>query len=241
MNVWSYWEGPMPPHIETCIASMRRVCGDDFHLVTPANLRDYVPHGALHPNYRTMPQLGPKVSAIRAALLALHGGWWLDADTVALRHPQEVNLSYPHADVLYSMWSTKPERCLNGYIYARKHSLPACEWLRRVNYKLEYAYKRACTWLVLGEKVLTELMLGDERCQRIPLATFLPLEVDTRVAEFFEDRKPAEYIKPETVCFGLNHSWMMHHHARDMALPRAQWPNSPMLIHRLLAKACRSQ
>tara|TARA_Y100000310_G_scaffold292544_1_gene321359 strand:- start:1167 stop:1970 length:804 start_codon:yes stop_codon:yes gene_type:complete len=264
MKLWTYWDGPRNPFIDTCLASMERVCtdGTTFHLVTPENVNDYV-GDSLHPNWRKIVgthgcnPIAMQAGAIRAALLARHGGMYWDADTIGLRNPKELvkqyeNMRYANAnrasspttaDVLYTTWDRPPLRALNGYIYMRQGCPDALEWLARVNKRLETQVENPVVWTELGEITLTPILVHSSTAWRVPREVFLLIDVDSNVEHFFtsfsgwtHDPEKANYAD-RAVCIGLNQSWFWCHRHKDMDLPPEQWGDSPLVIHRLLAWA----
>lgn len=230
--IWSYWEGPQPQHIETCLRSMENVLGRDFCLVTPKTLSDYISADTLHPNFRDLPQPALKADCVRSALLATHGGWWFDADTIAIQHPDSL-YKLLDAEAIYMVWDSPPVRVLNGYIYFAPGSSKTTAWLESVNQSLEKGPSHP-SWCSLGEGVLTDLLYEANGAAQVSRAAFLPIDIDSNVDRFFTPTDPTEYIKDSTVCFGLNHSWFMYHHPREMSVPKEEWRNNPLMIHRLL-------
>lgn len=226
MNVFSYWEGDRPEFIDLCLASMADAFGnEEFHLVTPETLGTYLAPNVLHPSYTRL-LLGSQVGCIRAALLAAHGGWWCDADTIAMQSPQNVLDTHPGADVLYMSWREQPRRLLNGYIYMDPDI--AAEWLSRINWRLEHDFA-SIKWCTLGEGILTPLLNGHDTAVEVGRELFLPIDVDSDVERFFRPGDPSSFVTEATVCFGLNHSYMMHHHGKAMRPP---WDRD-ILIHHL--------
>jgi hypothetical protein len=211
---------------------MSNVLGDDFTLVTPETLRDYIPEGTLHESYRNLPLVALKTDAIRVALLATHGGWWWDADTVALCKPTML----PDDRPLYATWTNPPRRVLNGYVHLPKET--AGGWLEQVNHRL--ADGQRVSWCDLGEGLLSDVLATDPRSQEIPLRLLLPIDIDSGVRRFFLPGDPKDHITEDTICFGLNYSFFMYHHRDVMMMPEETWGESPLLIHRLLDLA-RSQ
>lgn len=236
MNVFSYWEGPKPEYIDVCIKSMARVIGQAFHLVTPANIDEWLPDNMLHPAYKTLPQPALRADAIRAALLATHGGWWWDADTIALHSPDWLLRRYPDAEAIYGIWDRNPIRVFNGYIWIRPGSEISSQWLQHVNDALA-ANPNDVSWCSLGEKLLTRLVGDHPYAVRVERVTFLPIDIDSEVQRFFLDERYYDLEWTKAVCVGLNHSWFMFHRGRDMTLPMAEWKHSPLLIHKLLKDA----
>lgn len=256
MNLWSYWEGPRNPFIDTCLRSIERVCGDDteFRLLTPETLEEYI-GDLLHPNYRHIDNIAMRVGAIRVAILARFGGMWWDADTIGLRDPIELVRQYENirfdninlsgventANVLYTTWDRPPLRILNGYIYMRQGCDDALEWLEQVNKRLETQRENPVVWTELGEMILTPLLVKSKTAWRVPRWKFLPVDVDSNVARFFEPVPTGEVATlaalTTAVCIGMNYSWFRTQRPADLTLPPEKWAKSPLLIHRLLTFA----
>ncbi len=237
LNVWTYWEGSRLPYIDVCLASISRVCnvpGVEFHLVTPKNLSEFLPKGTFHSNFSRLNSSSFTADCIRSALLAKHGGWWWDADTVGLQSPLTLTKQYPNAEMIYTSWPTPPKRILNGYIYARQKSLLARKWLNRINHRLRHEFSLANAWLGLGEKLLTPLLENHPDCQEIDYRTFLPINIDQEVSRFFESTDFQRYLRDDTICYGLNHSWFFHKKRREVSLNPCDWGASPLLFHKLM-------
>jgi hypothetical protein len=237
MNIFSYWEGPLPEYIDVCLKSIRKACGDDFVLVEPETVDVWL-NGHLHRNWKLLGQPALRADAIRAALLAVHGGWWLDADTVLFKHPQEVNETFP-GEVLYMTWNRPPKRVLNGYIFMARGCRASLRWLERVNDTLARDPEKI-DWTDIGEKAITSDLTDDPNAREIPRQLFLPIDIDSNVKAFFSTENPSRFIDHRsTVAFGLNHSWFMYHKSNEMTLPKSRWAESNLLIHKLLAGASR--
>jgi len=207
---------------------MAKALGDDFQLVTPENLDTYLPPGVLHDGWSRLPQPALRADCLRAALLATHGGWWWDADTLAFQKPPE-----PRGPVVYMTWTRLPRRVLNGYIYMEKGYPLALRWLSRINHVLR-TNPKSVDWCSLGESVLTHDVSNDSRALEISRSLFLPIDIDSNVEEFFTLAKWNLYRGTDTVCFGLNHSYFVYHHPKAMTIPPDRWKDSPLLVHQLL-------
>ena len=231
MTVWTYWEGPIPPHIQVCLSSMKKVLGSSLTVLDP-NVANELVGDHLNPNWHKLSQPALRADALRAALLALFGGWWWDADTVALRKPDQ----HQDATVLYTTWTRQPTRVLNGYIWFSEDSPIAAKWLEAVNDALENPAN--IDWTSIGEKLLTGLVLDEPTAVRVDRHLLLPVDIDSDVKHFFEDRALEPYLQLNPICFGLNHSWFMYHKPKQMALQ--SWRNK-LLIHRLMRYALGSQ
>jgi len=234
--VWTYWEGPRIPYIDVCLNSLSYICNNpeiEFQLLTPDNVQDYLDFQDLHPNYQKLPQAALKADCIRAALLAKYGGFWWDADTIGIRSPHSLIERYTKATAIYSVWSKPPLRVFNGYIYLAPDSIVGQEWLGKVNSTLAQDSQEV-RWCDLGEKLLTRILPGQSGCNLIDRRIFLPIDIDSDVRWFFKPGNFHRYLIPETVCFGLNHSWFLYHQQPAMNLSSAAWSKSPLLIHQLL-------
>ncbi|MFH1737522.1 MAG: capsular polysaccharide synthesis protein [bacterium] len=236
MNIFTYWEGPRPDYIDVCLRSLWERCGTiaEVHIITPATLREYIGNNTLHPRYESISDVAIRADCIRAALLATHGGWWWDADTIILHGFPPVSLlmrCFQGAHAIYTTWDRPPLRALNGYIYMAPGCDVAKEWLARLNARLER--KDGIAWAELGETILTPLLVESNSAWRIDRNTVLPVDIDSHVEAFFSEQEPLDWVRSGTVCFGLNHSYFMYHHGDIMSRP---W-DSGLLIHRLLRYA----
>lgn len=244
MNVWTYWAGPKPAWIDVCLKSIARCCKrSTFHLLTPENV-DAALAVEVHPKWTT-PALpsswkdlppGVGTDCLRAALLAIHGGLWIDADTVCLRDPIDlITRQHDRNQFLYSQWSNPPERVVAGYVYSPKGHPTARIWLDIVCSVLSNGTDVG--WGLLGEKALG---IAVRACPDLdvtwpmPLGTFLPIDFDAdpRAYLWAEDWRP-HYQKNRTIAFGLNHSWMMAN-AADIVEGRA---GAGTIVRRLLGHA----
>jgi len=234
LPIWTYWEGDRWPHIEACLAAMRRAWGDRLVVVTPETIPTYLPPNALHPRWREVPEIGPKTCCLRAALLHAHGGWWFDADTIPLGQPPAVI----REELVYTAWTEPPWRVVSGYFGARAGSAVLADWIARIHRRLENFDEIGVWWLTLGERLLTPAVRAKPRNTRaVHVKTWLPLDFDRRPKRLIEPGDWRPYRSPETVCFALNHSWLAARHpALMLASPEAQ-AASPLLIHRLLCQA----
>ena len=237
MNVWSYWSGPKPGWVERCLNSIARHCKrSTFRLLTPETVDEFVPPAVLHPRWKTFaPGIG--TDCLRAALLAHHGGLWIDADTVCLKDPEElITRRHDPAQCLYMTWDRPPFRVNTGYIYSPAKYPVAMRWLEGVNSALRWAVTLG--WMEPGEQMITPMIRqAGSTAWMIPRETFMPIDIDSKVGVFYETRDWREFVADTTIAFGLNHSWMMEHRKPDMDFNAEQMAGSGILIHRLLTEA----
>lgn len=235
--VWVYWQGPVPEYIQLCIDTMRTACRRDprceFHLVSKSNLGEYLQPGTLEPSWLAIREEGVASDCVRCALLATHGGVYLDADTICLKSP---SLLYSPSHVTYAVWATKvPWRAIAGYVSAPKGSPIMAEWLAQQNKAVRAGHTN---WMALGEAMLTPLVKARPADGRvIERRIVLPIDIDSNVEAFFRPGDWLDHILPETVCFGLNHSYMTSRHPHEMRMSLRDMGTSKLLIHRLLSYA----
>lgn len=236
-HVWTYWEGPIPPYIDVCLKSLNRVSvGCHFTVVTPQNVWNYVPRDSLDIElvFSKLKEPAHHADCIRAALLATHGGLYVDADTVGIRR---LDTLANKLGVTHVVWPTPPRRIPNGYIAASPGSAFAARWLDEVNRRLHDLTE--FTWSEFGEQIITPLIDNyfKREATQTTLKTFLPVDVDSDVERLFSTKRFEDEIAPETVTFGLNNSYMMAEHADLMTCEVTKMRRSKLMIHRLLVDA----
>jgi len=100
MKVVTYWESApglkVPTYIPLCIASMKIAFGDSFLLLTNRNIEHYLGlldlkkvwkfEGFDNQLISPVASIVAKSDWLRMAYIHLYGGFWLDADTLALEN-----------------------------------------------------------------------------------------------------------------------------------------------------------
>lgn len=211
MKVWTFWTGDEPQRIKTCLKTIERQCSDWSHL-TLSDAEKFLGE-RVHPVWRKLLP-AHQADVLRACVLSQHGGLWLDADTVMFKEPE--NYFEKIKEFSYTTWTNKPRRVLNGYVYSPvpKHPV-ANRWFANVTRSLFEMRKWAqaninglqrSNWTRFGEKCLTPAI--DETCREFPRQVLLPLDVDRDSPLFFSDRNWQDFVKPETVGFGLSNSYI---------------------------------
>lgn len=238
-DVFVYWEGPMPRWIDVCIESMARSFqGCHFNLVTPKNVGDFV-RTKIPKNFYRLVHASQRSEYLRAALLLEHGGFYFDADTVGIRSPLSLAQLYSDSNLVYSMWARDPPRVISAYIYAIKGSSVIAEWLEDQMRLIDaYTPEVGIGWMDLSEVMLTPIILSGKhpKTDLVFLPTFMPIDIEADPSVLLCDKEPEEFIKPETICMGANHSWMMHYHPEVMNLKESEWKGSPHVILKLLSR-----
>lgn len=126
MTTWCYWSGPRSPAIELCLESLARH-NPDLEVVDDDYMQQHAPQMV-----ELVAGRSPQVRAdlYRLWLLAEHGGQWVDADCVALRRLDMVDLLNDQVDlVCFSNGSAG--HVSNAIMAAKPHSALAREALRR--------------------------------------------------------------------------------------------------------------
>ncbi len=197
--VFTFWEGPKPPYISLCLDRMKRmvpdliIFGPDSEFMT------------LHHNWKS---LGYAHKADCARVAAVCDGkdeanWWIDADTILL------SSKFPElkAGVDFQHLRWHDGRVINGYFCGRRGSAIMREWLFKINQFVSAGMKRG--WTTLGEQIIGPLadLKYKNVCEEMPLATFIPLNLDRVPNMFTENVDYKAFVKSETVAFALNHGW----------------------------------
>jgi glycosyltransferase involved in cell wall biosynthesis len=150
-SVWTYWEGDCPDWITACRSTIAAHAADARQLdrQTFECLRDIdrdIDLDRLHVAHRA--------DFIRAFLLARYGGLWLDSDCIAMK---------PLAPLLHQLnghdfiaHRDRQGYFPNGFIGARKGSLIAAEFYRRICDILRSGQELG--WISLGGQPLTDLL-----------------------------------------------------------------------------------
>lgn len=243
LNVFTYWEQQAGDkqwdYISKCIDTIRMHCVRDckFHHITKYNIDSYIPHGVLHPDWKNIKRLGIKSDCVRAAVLALYGGLYIDADTVMLRSPASLDTG---CDFAYTKWTNPPFRAIAAYVYAKPGSKVAAQWVQNINARIALGQTG---WCELGEGALTPALTAAPPDEVVELdrTTFMPVDVDAEVVKYIQPGSIDTYITDKTICVGLNHSWLTssrgnygNRRRNIMLASRAEVAQSDLMIHRLL-------
>ena len=207
-KVWTYWENApgksTPPYIDYCLESIKKYCSD-LVIITPENVDSFVKN--LHPNWKALQRIAHRADAVRVAVIAEHGGIWIDADTLFIADINEFqNTIKNEKDFLFCRWDDG--RILNGYFYGGKKSPIMLEWLKQINARLSKGTNFG--WTALGEAIISPLAFGKYRsvCEEFKRQVFLPVNIDRIPFVFLEPISFAAFVQKDTVAIGLNHSWM---------------------------------
>lgn len=199
-------------------------------LIDDAEWMKILPKNYVHRNWTKVRELGVRSDIVRASLLSHFGGVYLDADTICFKHPKEKFMS---EKFLYSTWTRPPLRCIAGYVSAPKLCPVALCWHNNIKDILEEDLSKV-KWCALGEGCLTPAIQNwNQFTKKVHLSTFLPIEIDNNVQEFFRDGDYRNYITDHTFCFGLNNSWFASRMPAELNSPF----NKGTILHGLLRYA----
>lgn len=218
-KVFTYWEGEMPAYIQLCLNTLAKANGNRLVILTPDNLNQWL--GGLHENWQKIPVIASRVGAIRAAVIYQHGGWWCDADTIAVK-------AHPPTPATFSYLQWRYGSVLNGYFGAPAKHPTTEHWLHAINVLLRDRFDHIqIWWRTLGEILLTPAVLS---CggRILPLETFLPVDFHKDPEVFL--RNGVIGTTNQTITIGLNNSWLQEHAATELERP---W-NKDILIHKIL-------
>ncbi len=213
-RIFTFWEprSNMPAYIRLCLDTWKKhLAGYEVVMLDYANLHEYLPPKDIESILSKSMTLAKQSDCIRAALLARHGGIWLDADTI-ITSPKFLEIT-GGADV--AMFA-RQGHIYGAFIYAaRPHTaiisrwleaLPArvarhrkinANWLTRCYYKMTQRkeYKQVSSWdycenaildPMLHEYSARELCLIDpNRNGILPELTLCPQDTDRRSYEQF--------------------------------------------------------
>ena len=208
--VWTYWEGECPEWIAAC----RRSIGDHAPDIRQLDREAF---DRLRDTDRDIDidrlEVAHRADFIRAFLLARYGGLWLDSDCIALKPLA------PLLDMLdahdFMAHRDRQGYFPNGFIGARKGSLIAAEFYRRICGILRSGQRLG--WISLGGEPLTDLLkTTDVPWRELPCELIQPVcwsrpEVFFAVADRAEHERSYNDI---SYCYMLSNTEIRKHTAR---------------------------
>lgn len=224
--IWSYWEGRRTPLIELCLQTLERHFG--------AQVLDRQAFDALWTEDRDLDldrlYVAHRADFVRAYLLQHRGGFWVDADCIALRPLDELDPLLARFDLL--AYREPAGGITNNFLYGRAGS-PAVEAF----YSAVVARLRAggpLQWLELGGLPLTHIVSdGGVSASLLPTARIMPV-CWSQSQRFLLDEAISEDPAAPPFCYMLsNHSLP----AWAKSATRSELMCSPTLIGRLFRRA----
>jgi Glycosyltransferase sugar-binding region containing DXD motif len=79
-------------------------------------------------------------------------------------------------------------------------------------------------------------MVPRESVKEVPRTIFMPVDIDAEPDTLMSNANPDDYVKPESVCFGLNYSKLMNENRDVMLSDERTWASSPHLVLKLLSR-----
>ena len=202
-QIFTYWEGPIPPYIEHCLSTFER-SGVTVYKLNKETVDQYM-FNTLHPNWKRLDYIAQKTDCIRLALIYNHGGMWVDADTIFIKECS--HLFDNDNDFNVTQWSIDNVLC-NAYFSAPKGSNFIRCALNHINHTLENNFKPRYmedTGVYFGETTF-QMVRQKMKVDIFPLSTFLPVEFRGSPGIWNKQISIQNYIHPNTVAIGLNHS-----------------------------------
>lgn len=155
-RIWVYWENvysdSMPDYISLCLASLKIHAGSSEVIVlNPGNVHSYVP--SLRSYFEDIPEVAHKADYVRAAVLAEHGGMWLDIDALAFKPLSLITGLLPLTGAVFYGWRPK-EPSLGMIASVPGHPLLVA-WLQKIEAALESSLSQR--WAGIGYDLLWPL------------------------------------------------------------------------------------
>ena len=199
LTYWAYWEGPCPPLIDLCLASLRRTLG-----VRILSRRDF---DALWTEDRDLDidrlYVAHRADFIRIYLLRHFGGAWIDADCVALRSMRPLEDELQTHDMVVS----REPRGLVGtfFMMARADSPTVLTFYDEVVTHLRE--RRPIDWLEIGAYPLDRAIAAHPGRTRVLESRCVMPVCWSQAARFLEPLAEEPALEPAAYCYMLsNHS-----------------------------------
>lgn len=157
MNVFTFWEGPMPGYIKLCMDTWKM----PYTVLNYGNVLKYTDIDIEKAKRFTLPQIA---DCVRVHVLRDQGGYWLDADTVMLTG------KLPDTDMVGN-----PEQRTNsiGLLYSEPHSQMFAEWARFQDERIS-GYDRSTYWALMGNAFTDNYVKEHEEVRIWPIEDFWP-------------------------------------------------------------------
>lgn len=209
-KLFYYWESNRHAYIDYCIKTIDKRCGVECHFITPGNVHGYLKDTGLVNNWRKICPISQRIDILRIALLHKYGGLWLDCDTIMLKDMNSTFDNLKEADITAMRWR-RTGRTLNGYFFAQKESkfLGLClEWINQqlcANPNKTHYAEHQGVWF--GEHMFGQMHYENNKYMNfIDPEIFLPIQFPFNQEIWWQHLPIEQYLKPETICIGLNHS-----------------------------------
>ena len=201
MNIFTFWEGPMPAYIDLCIRTWKQ----PYTVLNYENLHNYTDLPIDKIKRFSLPQIA---DCVRVHVLRDQGGYWLDADTIM------VTGELPDTDMVGD-----PETRMNtiGLLYSEPHSKMFELWADYQDLIINSTGFRGGSyhWSLLGNSFTDEYVKTHRDIRIYPVRdywpeTYMVEENMTRfnkyVRFYFDEDKQLQDIRPTDLLM-LHNSW----------------------------------
>lgn len=199
MNVFTFWEGPMPAYIELCMATWKIP-----HIVLNyGNLHEFTDLDIEPMKRFALMQIA---DVVRVHVLRDQGGYWLDADTIMLSD------KLPDTDMVGF-----PETRANtiGLLYSEPHSAMFEEW---AEYQDRIIHSGICDhrWSLMGNEFTDPYVRNHKEIRIHPVTDYWPeiYMIGSKLPRFnkymqfyFEKKYHLSDLKPTDLIM-LHNSWV---------------------------------
>jgi hypothetical protein len=250
--VWNYWENrpghSQPPHIALCQEILRRRLGScRQELITPANLRDYLPD--IHPNIEKItradrpdePCLATKADFIRVLLLEKYGGFWIDSDAIVLKNIDTVFEKFQNHEFVATRRTSSPKQHIPNNFFG---TVPGGRIITAYADQIREALDQQTSyvWNEVGSFMLTPIVNANlSTAYLYPERWIQPLVAGQQPLYMDEEVQFRDIVSPDAIVFMLFHRIFegTHHKVgvglRDYSIDELY--NTNMLIGKVFREA----
>ena len=160
MNIYTFWEGPMPPYVALCLKTRDRWWGSRHTVLNLSNLAEHLPGFPLCPYFMGL-QRAHQADLIRTEIVANKGGCWVDADCIILDGMRDLLAPMaPNEFIYYNDGDTYA----NGFFAAGSRFNPCVREWAKLNRAVFLNHKRMGTdparipWRSFGSDQMKEIL-----------------------------------------------------------------------------------
>lgn len=215
-TVWIYWENlpghTEPPYIELCRRLLFKSSpGCNIVLVTPQNLRDYLPDLPNRLDKITLkdkpgsPCIAIKCDFIRCFLLEKYGGLYIDSDAIVLKDLGPVFDLFDRWEFVGMRRTTDGKRHISiGFYGSRPNGVIITEYAKLLRAML--SERTAFAWADAGATAITPIVDQHlDRCFLFPEQMLHPINASEKWL-FLSERQPIKpFLSEDPMMFMLFH------------------------------------
>ena len=198
MNIFTFWEGPMPGYIELCLKTWKL----PFTVLNYDNLCEYTDLDIEPAKRFTLPQIA---DVVRVHVLRDQGGYWLDADTIMITGelPETDLVGYPEQRTSSA-----------GLLYSEPHSKMFEEWAKYQD-AIIAGWETPTFWATMVNSFSDPYTKEHDEIRIYPITDFWPetYMVNENIPRYrkyqrfyFEQSRTLSDIKPTDLLM-LHNSW----------------------------------